>query len=110
MITKVGNGRPGQVIFEFSSGAVLSVLWALGSYSDNHDLWKYKDADGHPNWKKQDFESTTVEIYSMGAVEAGMEKYLERVYGQNPAAYVPVDDIPKILRRANREPVRRREA
>lgn len=102
MITKIWTGRPGQVVYEFSSGAVLSFLWSSGSYSDNNDMFKYLDKEGHPDWEKRDWESTTVEVYSMGAIEAGMEKYLTRVYGDNPAAYVPVSEIPKILSRANR--------
>lgn len=101
MITKISNGRAGQIVYHFSSGAELSFLWAWGSYSDNHmSLSGGYDMDAVT--KRQDWESTTVEVYAMGDASAGMGKYLERVYGANPAAYVPVSDIPKIISKANR--------
>lgn len=104
MIIKISNGRPGQVVFESDNGNVVSILWSYGSYSDNHDMFKFKTPDGHPDYNKQDWESTTVEVYSMGRVESKFTAYLERKYKSgNPAVYVPVDDIAQILRKLDNE-------
>ncbi len=102
MITKISNGRGGQAVFTFSNGNEVSILWAWGSYSDNH-MGLIGSYDIDECLRRQDWESTRVEVYSMGKDTNGFTKYLERKYGQNPAGYVPVDDIPAILKRADRE-------
>jgi len=99
MITKISCGRSGQVVYEFDNGNIVSFLWSWGSYSDNHDLM-FSDEPYNPH--RTDWESTTVEVYSMGVDTNGFTKYLERKYGDNPAAYAPVADIPMIIKRADR--------
>jgi len=103
MLTRISNGRPGQVVFESDNGNVVSILWAWGSYSDNH-ITIPDPMTIEERISKQDWESTTVEVYSMGKASNTFTAYLERKYGQNPAGYVPVNDIPKILRRLDHEP------
>jgi hypothetical protein len=101
MITKIWNGRAGQVVFDFSNGNTVSILWAWGSYSDNH-MSLDGGYDMEKIMKRNNWESTRVEVYSMGTDTNGFTKWLERKYGDNPAGYVPVNDIPAILKRADR--------
>lgn len=105
MITKVACGRAGQMVYEFDNGNIVSILWAYGSYSDNNIRFdKPVDTlgDTMQRFNKQEWESTTVEIYSMGKIGTGFTEYLERYHGGNPAGYVPVSEIPKILARADK--------
>jgi hypothetical protein len=101
MITKVSCGRSGQIVYHFDNGNEVSILWAWGSYSDNHINALT------PNYRERmladDWESTTVEVYSMGKDTNGFTKYLEKTYGDNPAAFVSVADIPAILKRADKK-------
>lgn len=98
MITKVSSGKTGQMVYYFSNGVVLSFVWDWGSYTENHQLRPkdYTKMDGEA------WSSDTVECYSMGDETNGISKYLERKYGDNPAGHIPVNDIPKILRRADK--------
>lgn len=104
MITKISSGREAQIRFHFSNGVELSCIWGIGSYTDNHGL------NGRPEEFMKNFEdrhlkewsSTTVEIYSCGDNPNGINEWLIENYGDNPASYVPVEDIPKILRRADK--------
>lgn len=102
MITKVACGRAGQMVYEFDNGNVVSILWAWGSYSDNNIKFDGKPLDAVNAYNKQEWESGTVEIYSMGKIGTGFTEYLERYHGGNPAGYVPVSEIPKILARADK--------
>lgn len=109
MITKVSSTKNGQMVYHFSNGVILSMVWSAGSYTEDHFLTGISEeyykflTEGevykaeHLNWK-----SRTVEVYSMG-IEHGIDKYFEEHYGGNPAGYVPVNDIPKILKLADKE-------
>lgn len=101
MIVKISCGRSGQVIYEFDNGNIISFLWSWGSYSDNH--MERVGFDPELYLKNQDWESTTVEVYSMGEDSNGFTRYLEKKYGNNPAGYVDVKDIPAIIKRADRK-------
>lgn len=103
MITKIWCGRAGQMAYEFDNGNIVSIVWSWGTYSDNH-MDKLGEYDLKEIIHRQNWESTTVEVYSMGEDTNGFTKYLEHKYGQNPAAYVPVNDIRAILARADRKP------
>lgn len=102
MITKIYCGRTGQAAYEFDNGNVLSMVWSWGSYSDNNGFNRGEYTP--PDFNKTDWESTTVEVYSMGKEANGLGEYLRRKYGDNPAGYVPVADIPLIIKRADRKP------
>lgn len=101
MITKISNFRGGQVVFDFSNGNQVSILWGWGSYSDNH-MSILEEYDMDKVFKQSSWTSTRVEVYSMGTDTNGFTKWLERKYGDNPAGYVDVNDIPAILKRADR--------
>ena len=97
-ISKISSGRNGQTVYHFDNGVVLSMIWDWGSYSDN-SMVRPSDPTKpyYENW-----ESTTVEVYSVGDNPNGISEYLDEKYDGSPAGYVPVGDIPKILARADR--------
>lgn len=97
MITKISSGKNGQIVFRFDNDVVLSFIWDWGTYSDNN-MARPKDVT------KPQFEtwsSETVEVYNIGQNTNGIDEYLEKKYGDNPAGYVPVEDIPLILKRGD---------
>lgn len=96
MITEISSGKNGQIRFHFDNGVTLSFIWDWGSYSDNY--MKRPSNPGHPNI--EEWKSSTVECYSMGDNPNGISEYIARKYGDNPAGRIPVNDIPKILRKA----------
>ena len=98
MITKVSSGKVGQVVFHFNNGIILSFIWDWGSYSDNN-MKRPKDYIKPQN---EEWASTTVECYSIGDNPNGITEYLEKKYEGNPAGYIPVKDIPNILKRAEK--------
>lgn len=104
MITKVSSTKNGQVVYHFDNGVILSFIWSWGSYTENQYDRRYTESIKAGNTDMSDIEyiSKTVEIYSMGANPNGIIEYLEDKYHDNPAGYVPVGDIPKIIDRANR--------
>lgn len=99
MITKVSSGRGGQMVYTFDNGNIVSFLWAWGSYSDNNINF-LENSDITKNFKRSNWQSSTVEVYSMGKINSIFTKWLEDTYESNPAGYVPVADIPKILAHA----------
>jgi hypothetical protein len=89
------------MVYEYDNGNIVSLLWAWGSYSDNNI--NLSDPDYRKDMDKQDWRSTTVEVYSMGEDTNGFTKWLKKKYEDgNPAGYVAVNDIPMILKRADR--------
>jgi len=95
-INKISSGKNGQIVYHFDNGVKLSFIWDWGAYSDNH-MARPKDLT---NLNNETWESTTVEIYSIGDNRNGIEEYLDNKYGGSPAGFVPVGDIPRILLRA----------
>ena len=100
MISKISSGKNGQIVYHFSNGVKLSFIWDWGTYSDNN-MARPKDITKPSN---ETWESTTVEIYSIGDNPNGVKEWLGNKYecGNGSAGYVPVKDIPQILRRADR--------
>ena len=88
-IVKVDSMQSGKIAFTYQNGERLSIVFDWGTYSDNHYNMPPNFLSGRP------WESTSVEVY--GAEGKKINEYLEREYGQAPAPYVPVNDIPKIL-------------
>lgn len=108
MITKISSTKNGQMVYHFDNGVILSFIWSRGSYTENHSSSKTckKMHELHQQGKFYEaelleWESKTVEIYSMGSAHKEIDKYFEEKYDGNPAGYVPVIEIPKILEMAN---------
>lgn len=92
-IVKIDSLRSGKVAFTYENGERLSIVFDRGTYSDNQFMFPERPTEelyGNRRW-----ESTTVEVF--GADGEQINKYLEEHYGQAPAAYVPVNDIPEIM-------------
>jgi hypothetical protein len=98
MITQISSGKNGQAVFHFMNGVKLSFIWDWGTYSDNNMV----RPTVYPPPKNEKWASSTVECYSTGDNPNGINEYLDKKYGGNPAAYIPVNDIPKILARADK--------
>lgn len=111
MIEKISSTKNGQIVYHFSNGVILSMIWSSGSYTENNSLLEGTNQKRHELIMQGKFyeaellewTSTTVEIYSMGDNPNGITEYLGKKYGDNPAGHVPVNDIPKILKRAMQE-------
>lgn len=99
MITKISGGKAGQVRYHFSNGVCLSFIWNWGSYSDNYVA--RPEYDENMREKPVDWESTTVEVYSMGDNPNAVTEYIEKKYGDNPTR-MPVKDMLLLLKRADR--------
>lgn len=102
MITKISSTKNGQIVYHFDNGVILSFIWSWGSYTENHDDRRHIDSLNSNDLSMIEYTSKTVEIYSMGDNPNGIEEYLINKYYNNPAGYVPVTDIPKILKRADK--------
>lgn len=99
MITKISSHKNGQVVYYFNNGVILSFIWDWGTYSDNRD--EEIDLNNIDREYSRYYGTTTVEIMSVGDNTNGIDEYLEEKYGGNPAGYVPVKDIHRILERAD---------
>jgi hypothetical protein len=104
-IKSISSSKNGQIVFGFDNGVKLSFVWDWGTYSDNH-LIVPKDVT--ESYYKV-WNSTTVEIYSVGYNPNGIDEYLDKKYkcGTDPAAFVPVADIPKILKAAAKKTIKK---
>lgn len=97
MITKISNSRPAQIVYHYDNGTVLSIVWGGGSYSQNHMNLK----EFNPDATKEDsmYESNTFECMVLEG--KAMEQWLIEEYGDNPAGYIKVDEMPRIISKAN---------
>ena len=109
MITKISSTRNGQVVYHFSNGVILSFLWSDGSYTENHS--RSETAQQRRKLVQEgklyeaellEWESKTVEIYSMGTAHSELSELFESKYDGNPAVRVPVSEIPHILAMADK--------
>lgn len=94
-IILIDSVKCGKVALTFENGERLSIVWDACTYSDNHNDVKGLLQEVETKCSKS-WVSTRVEVY--GAEGEQINKYLEKEYGQAPAAYVPVNDVPKIIR------------
>lgn len=94
MITELISHRKGAVRYIFDNGNEVSIVFGAGTYTDNYDL----DLDYWRN--NEQVKSKTVEIMPNG--HPAFVRWMERNYEcYDVAGYVPVADIPKILKRAD---------
>ena len=108
MITKIWCGRSGQVGYNFSNGNSVSILWGYGSYSDNHFQFidRQPGTDIKELWRRQEWESTRVEVMVFSPEDDeshAFEKWFIKRYGDNPGGYLDVNEIPAILKEADKE-------
>ena len=93
MIIKVSSHKKAAICYWFDNGNSVSIVFGAYTYSDNYNSWK---ADKQPDI----LESTTVEIMPSG--NASFIKWVEKKYdGMDVVGYVPVSEIPKIVKRAD---------
>jgi len=92
-LVKISCNTKAQTIYTFDNGVVLSCIWGLGSYTENSMV---------RDFKKEDYESTTLEIYSMGDNPNDIVEWLDAQFGGNPAGGVPVGFLMAILERADK--------
>jgi hypothetical protein len=110
MITRIDSYGIARIGYTFDNGVRLSIIFTDMSYSDNYDLWKREGFD-----KKHDsFTSTTVEILQTDGNKA-LNGWISKHYGQyesreDPIAYVPVSALPAILKRADSQVYKEKEA
>lgn len=86
MITKIASGRNGQVVYYFDNGNNLSFIWHEYAYSDTQVV-------------NGGLEATVIECMASG--DDRLTGWLSNKYGDNPAGYIPVEDIPKIIAKAD---------
>jgi hypothetical protein len=101
MIVKVISHKKGATKYYFDNGNVVSIIFGLMTYSDNHDIDLFGRTSLEDNLKKDydrttPLESTTVEVMVWG--DPTFEEWFDnRFNGGNPAGYIPVNNIIEIL-------------
>jgi|DEB19_MinimDraft_2_1074335.scaffolds.fasta_scaffold99950_2 hypothetical protein len=93
MINKISSHRRGAVAYTFDNGNIVSIVFSPASYSDNYDM---PYGQGLPEM----INSTTVEIMPSG--NKAFIRWMEKKYdGDLICSYIPVSEIPTILKRAD---------
>lgn len=100
MIIKITSHKKAAFVLWFDNGNSLSIIWGDMTYSDNYDLWKTKPEGYHRNDNMDILESTTVEIMP-GGKPAFVKWALNKYDGADVLAYVPVSELPTIIKRAD---------
>jgi len=102
MIIKIVSHRKAATRFIFDNGNEVSMIFGDMTYSDNYDLWKkHPDALNRADDEVGLLESTTVEIMFSG--NEAFVKRMNKLYDGDGSVcgYVPVSEIPKILKAAD---------
>lgn len=95
MITQVVSHKQGAVRYIFDNGNEVSITFAEYSYSDNYELGRLPI----PEYGRI-LSSSTVEIMPEG--HPAFVRWMENKYeGDLVVGYVPVSEIPAILKRAD---------
>lgn len=102
MLVRVDSHKIGHCGYTFSNGVRVSITFAPMTYSDNNDIWQ-KDKEGRETWQ-QPMKSTTVEVMQTDGNPA-LNRWIHKRFGDyegdsDPIAYVSVEHIPAILKRA----------
>lgn len=95
MITKVSSHRKANVVYWFDNGNNVRIVFGPGSYSENYEV-------GYEARLDSNLESETVEIHVTGDA---FIRWMDRRYAGPGAygiySYIPVCEIPLILKRAD---------
>lgn len=92
MVIEVISHKQAAMRYIFDNGNDVSIIFGPYTYSDNHDLSPFREAF-------EVLRAEKVEIMVDG--KAAFVKWFERKYGDNPGGYIPVADIPAILKIAD---------
>lgn len=92
MIIAIASHRKGATRYKFDNGNEVSIVFGAGTYTE------LNDTDWETRTDSSLIESKDVEIMVDGKA---FEKWFDRKYDGNPAGYIPVSEIPKILKRAD---------
>lgn len=113
MITQVKSHQKAAVRYLFDNGNEVSIIFGVLAHADNYqDVEKgmadlrhaLADADNIHSMtdllhEPDCYESTTVEIEVSG--DDAFVDWFRKKYHGNPGGYIPVSEIPAILRRAD---------
>lgn len=98
MITNISNTRPAQIVYHFANGTKISFVWGAGSYSANH--MNLKELSPNATAEDRMYESHTVECMVLEG--EAMTDWIEEEYGDNPAGYIPVNSMIRIIEMADK--------
>jgi hypothetical protein len=94
VIIKVSSHRKAAVCYWFDNGNTVSIIFGAGTYCDNYEMDYALRND--PSL----IDSKTVEILPGG--NESFIRWMEKKYdGVDVCGYVPVEEIPAILKRAD---------